>query len=623
MPESPVRWRETLGVYVGHWPRIFITCPDAFIGAIVEVCREPGVETDYYLAVNDSAGVPLQTNGSRQFLDFGSVAELKNYWGTVRLTCRPPSQPDATPLTARFIQLPQITLGYVSDPVLPEQALAVSMQGDSRLLASFAGDSDTELLREPETIVLHARMPHISPAVCATSTGLHVAVRVRVPTTRLGLVTEDRGFLGWREPPLTDFDLSAIETGDYLRIELHEEPALEDDRLLCRLVGGDEIAAGRLIAARGPVWQFDVELHRWRDGFGLASGGTIQVRTCSRWVDIVLLREREEPKLPPPQPESVRGQLVAALEEALAGDDRAEARRVAGECRKFIAGTKATAVDRELLLLAVAWASTAASATKDDLEEAARCLEELGARPDLPEAEIIRRTVDLRLSVTQGRGARMSVDEVDRLGSGLPDLPQTILFRAECWYRFCRQVHGSATGGWETCLDYSGHFLARMSGSCRDYRAALLLRAVARLMLAQELDSPWTVSSPTGPTDRLLAGLRLAAQAVRTSRYRLASETIPKPPEEEFSILCPEDVALVRIAIAHASGCPADRVHFAALSGWGREQFFAMNLLRARQATLSGDDLEAGEWYNRVRLEAITSGPDFLLDVEAGEWGKA
>src|SRR5207253_9900132 len=94
--------------------------------------------------------------------------------------------------------------------------------------------------------------------------------------------------------------LSTIEAGDRLRIELHAEPALEDGRLLCRLVGGDEIAAGWLIGAGGPVWQFEVELHRWRDGFGLTSGGRIQARTRGRWADIVLLREREEPAAPVP-----------------------------------------------------------------------------------------------------------------------------------------------------------------------------------------------------------------------------------------------------------------------------------------------------------------------------------
>jgi hypothetical protein len=623
-PETVVRWRETLGVYVGCWPRLFVTSPEAFTSAIIEVGREPAAQADHLLAVGAPGGVPLQGEGERHFLDFEAVASLERYYGTVRLICRPPAQPDAPPLTARFIRLPQMTLAYVPDPVRPEQALAVHVQGNADLLDGLIGDSDTELLRGPEGIVLRAKAPHVSPGVCAKLSGNEAAVRVRVPATRLGLVTEGSGFLGWQEPPLSDLDLSTIETGDRLRIELHEEPALEDSRLLCRLVGGDEIAAGWLIGSGGPVWQFEVELHRWRDGFGLTSAGTIQARTHRRWADIVLLREREEPTRPvsPPEPVSERTRLVLALEEALARDDRAEIRQVATECQAHITDTMATPVDRELLLLAVARASAVAAAGKNDLREAERCLAELGDRPDLPEVEIIRRIVGLRHSNRPGSGCRMSVDEVERLSHGLPNLPQAILFRAECWYRFCRQARESASGAWQTCLDLSGRFLARTTGRPWERGAALLLRAIARLMLALEPDSPPTATSSAAPTDAWLAALRLAAQSVRTPRYRVAPRAVPKLPDEDISILSPEDAALVRIIVAHAAGCPADEAHFADLSSWGREQFFAISLLRARQARLKGNELEAREAYNRVLREAMNGGPDFLLDVEAGERGR-
>jgi hypothetical protein len=623
-PEAVVRWRETLGVYVGRWPRLLVTSPEAFTGAIVEVGREPAAQAEHLLAVGAPGGVPLRGEREHHFMDFEAIDVLKRYYGTVRLVCRPPSQPDAPPLTARFIRLPQMTLGYVLDPVQPEQALAVQVQGNAELLDGLVSDSDTELLRGPKGIVLRAKALHVSPGVCAKLTGHEAAVRVRVPVTRLGLVTEGSGFLGWQEPPLIDLDLSSIETGDRLRIEFHEEPALEDSRLLCRLVGGDEIAAGWLIGSGGPVWQFEVELHRWRDGFGLTSGGAIQARTRGRWANIVLLREREEPTPPrkPPEPVSERNRLILALEEALARDDRAEVRQVAAECRAHITGTRATRVDRELLLLAVARASAVPAAGTNDLCEAERCLAELGNRPDLPEAEIIRRIVGLRLSNRPGSAPRMSVDQVEWFSNGLPDLPQVILFRAECWYRFSRQARESASGGWETCLHLSGRFLARTMVRPWERGAALLLRAIARLMLALEPDSPATAISSATPTEAWLAALRLAAHSVRTPRYRVAPRAVPKLPDQDISILSPEDAALVRIIVAHAVGRPADEAHFTALSSWGREQFFAISLLRARQARLKGNNLEAREAYNRVLREAMTGGPDFLLDVEAGERGR-
>jgi hypothetical protein len=124
-------------------------------------------------------------------------------------------------------------------------------------------------------------------------------------------------------------------------------------------------------------------------------------------------------------------------------------------------------------------------------------------------------------------------------------------------------------------------------------------------------------------TNTWLAGLRLLAQSVRTPRYRAAPEALPKL-NGAISILCPEDAALVRIAVAHAAGRPADETDFATLCGWGPNEFFAMSLLRARQARLRGNGPEAEDWYNRLFeevREARDRDLDFLLDVEDRERG--
>jgi len=310
---------------------------------------------------------------------------------------------------------------------------------------------------------------------------------------------------------------------------------------------------------------------------------------------------------------------VAALEEALIRDDRAEVRRVAALCRSYVAGPGATAVDRELLWLAVARALAAGAAGPDELPAAERALSELGDRPDLPEAEILRRALGLRLATRSGGGGRLSADEVEHLCHGLPNLPQALLFRAECWYHFARHASGPAEGAWQTCLDLSGGCLTK--GGLRPWErgTALLLRAVARLMLALEPDCPPAETAATTANDSWLAGLRLVAQSVRTPRYRTPTPDLPRLPDEDISVLCPGDAALVRIAVAHAAGRPARETEFVTLSGWGREQFFAISLLRARQAGLLGHDPEASDGYNLLFQEARAGGPDFLLDVEAGE----
>ena len=554
-PESEVRWRETLPVYVGRWPRLFLSSPEAFAGAIVEVAREPGTKADHLCPVGER-GVPLQNVDGRYYLDLTAIAALDRYCGSVRLICRPPSQPSANPLTTHFIRVPSMKLTYVLDPAHSEQALAVRVEGEAKVLAAFAEGPDTEVLRGADGIVLRARTPHISPGVSAKLARYDVDVRVRVPTTRVGLITEG-GFLGWHPPPLDALDLSTVELRDRLRVELHEEPALEGNKLLCRLVSGDEIAEGQLIGAGGPVWQFEIELHRWRDSFGLSAGGTVQVRTHRRWMDVVRLLEREAPTtsgaIPQPEPISERARLVAALEQALATDDREQARQTVARCLEHIADAAATPVDRELLLLAAARALSLVAGGSADLQEAKRCLVELGDRPDLPEAEILRRTVGLRLAGLAEGGGRLSADDVDRLVDGLPDVPQALLFRAECWYQFARHTTGSSPGGWQTCLELTGRCL-QTALRLPERRMALVLHAVARLMLALEPDAAPSGFSPTTAADVWLAGLRLVTQSIRTPRFRVPPSLRPKLVDNEISILSREDAALLRTVVAHAAG---------------------------------------------------------------------
>lgn len=115
-----------------------------------------------------------------------------------------------------------------------------------------------------------------------------------------------------------------------------------------------------------------------------------------------------------------------------------------------------------------------------------------------------------------------------------------------------------------------------------------------------------------------LSALRLVAESMRTPQ-RPVHGILHRLPEADISILASEDAALARIGVAHAAGRPAASVHFAVLAACGRAQFFGISLLRARQARLEGNEVKASEAYDRALREAMASGPDFLLDVVAGE----
>src|SRR5205814_303790 len=142
-------------------------------------------------------------------------------------------------------------------------------------------------------------------------------------------------------------------------------------------------------------------------------------------------------------------------------------------------------------------------------------------RQDLPEVNILRRTIGLRLAArAQATADHIDLDELERLTRGLPEIPQALLFQTECWYQFARRARGDATGGWHACANWAGKYLALPGMRLPERRVALLLRAVARLMLALEPDATPAAAVADTPDEAWLKGLRMAAQSVRTPRYR-------------------------------------------------------------------------------------------------------
>lgn len=618
-PDLGVSCRGTLPVFVGLWPRIYCTGAE-FDGAILEVGREDSPLTDHVLTVGAPGGVRIVRTAGSDFLDLAAADTLRDYYGSIRISCRLPSQPDTPPSIVRFVRLPEMTLSYVPDPVHHDEALALRIGADAKTLGDVVPDNDTEILEGDVGITLVAKAPHTSPGVVANFVEHHASLRVRLPVTRLSLVTKKRGFIGWQRAPLTDFDLSVIETGDHLRIELHDEPLLEDGKLLCRVIGGDEIAAGGIVGQGWPIWRFDVELHRWRDGYGGLATGTIQARIGGCWADIAQLRPCEASMALPPPTEiaSERSRLASALHEALKQDSQAEIREAVSACHAYLDTPLATEIDRELLLLALIEAAARATSSRDDLLSGQSALRWLGPRPDIPESEIFGRMIDLRLRTPSEPPGANAYGTLESLTDGLRDLPQTDLFRAECWYRLCRATAERADGAWRSCHEWAAQFLSQQRTRPWERGAATLLRALARLTLALEIETT-SDSCVSGCLGLWLNGVNNLARAMRTSQYQVSAKSTLALPDADISILTPADAALIRIGAAHAAGQPAAQAHFARLASWRREQFFGINLLRARQARLEGNKSAAVEIYDRLLKEAITDGRNSLLDVVANE----
>jgi hypothetical protein len=621
-PKYEVVWRESLPVYLGQVPRLFVSDPAAFTGAVLEATREPAGAVDRLFAVGDVGGVPLRNEAGRYFLDLAASPNLAGWYGTLRLTCRPPDQPDAAPLTARFVYLPQMQVTYVRDPIHPDQARAALVGEPAQELGDLVADAGTVMRRDAAGLVLCASTPHLSPGVTARFSRSGAVLRLRIPATRVGRITEGQGFDGWRPPPLDDLDLGAAELGDRLRVELHEEPFLEEGQLMCRLVGGGMVAAGRSIYAANAVHFFEIDLHRWRDGFDLRAGGMVQVRGRDHWIDLARLKGHPEQETPPVIVDE-RGRLLDALEAALEAGDRNEVLRLAEQCREQATGPNATPVDQEMMALAAGRAFLVVADDVEELRRADACLTGLDDRSDLPEAYVLHQTIGLRIGARSGHTRSLSSDDIDRSRRYLADFPQKQVFLAECWYHLARGTGGPTHGAWQSCLERADAYLTTPGTPCPERREAEVLRALARLMLKMGPEAPSRASAKESKTaDPWLAGLQLTANSIRVPQGRSALRTkVPALTDLVPAVLRPEDDALVRIAVAHAVGRAADETLLAFLAGWQRDQFFAIRLLRARQARLKGRADEAAVEYTHLLNETNVEGPDFLLDIVAAEMG--
>ena len=625
-PASSVAWRETLPIWTGGWPRLFIANSAAFADAVLIIDHEPASVEDssLFLKVGSDVPVRVEPQSGRSFLDLHSAPAARNCYGRLRLQCRPLLQHDGPAPIAHFVRLPAMRLGYAEDPKAPTAALAVRVRFDDPVLA-IEPEPDTEVLSEGGAFLLRAQRPHLSPGVSARLPGQRAEMRVRVPVTRGRLVSAAHGTGGWQSLPICGLDLAAVSLDDRLRLEFHESPATEDGHLLFRLSGVGEAVGGESLGQAEALHVYEIDLHRWRDRFGVGAGGMVQVRARSRWFDVAQLGGHAEPELPtlepvPPVPEGERGRLLASLEKALEVGDRASVFSLSDECfsRSVVAG--AVAGDAELLPLAAGRAVLAVASTVEELGLAIDRLADLSDRTDLPEALLLRETLALRREGHTSIRETWSQERVERLGHALPDIPGKALLLAEAYYHYARHLPGGAPAFWQSCLELTERFLA-VSGlrELRSLKAdGLLLRELARLNLAKP---PLVAELP--PTDDIrgtwIAAARHAGHSIRAAGGRGPGATPPRLPLLSPCVLRPEDVALLRVTTAQGRGESAPEDAWALLRHWQPGQFFAIRLLRARQARLQGQIDEARAEYDRLLAEVLDRGPDDLLDVVTKE----
>jgi hypothetical protein len=630
-PPFPVRWRESHPVWVGAWPRLYVSSPDPFAGAVLEVAREDnnaaGMRPRCF-RVGDDIPFAVDSATGRSFLSLAAVPALAGLFGSIRLECRAPTASDDPPLCARLIRVPSLTMRYVPDPAAPEAALAVEMKGCGRTAGPMTAEADTEIVTTGGSVILRARQPVSSPGVTVRLAEHQLTLRLRVPSARACLITSDRGFGGWHALPLEALDLSSVGTHDSLRVELHEPPITEAGRLFCRIVGGGEVAAGEALQSGGPVHAFEVELHRWRDSLGFLAEGTIQLRGQRHWIDLARLHNRTVTGMPAPGALGRHGQLLQSLDAALANGDEKAVARLADECLGLAGRSQGNVVDQEVLPIAAARALIAGADERETLQRAADCLASLADRADLPDAWLLRETAALRIAARAPSHEPMSRERLQRIEERLPECGRKALLLAECYYQFARDAHGVTDACWRACLALAESCLDGLpaAASMPEREDAELLRELARLVLALEPSSgpprsPEALQAK-GRNHVWRAAVRFASLYVRTPGTRAVA--VPQAVQEIRStraptILRPEDENLIRLVVAQACRLEEASDLARAQRPWGPGRFFAIRLLQARQALLEGRRDEAREEYDALLQQSIANGPDFLLELVAAE----
>jgi hypothetical protein len=637
-PRSEIIWREATPVWVDSWPRIYLSDPRAFKGAILKVQQEgtsnSGSQLQHLIVGKD---IPIVTDdeSQRDFLILDGVSPLAGLFGALRLECRLPMCPDQRPLGIRLIRIPSIQFRYVPDPKASDRAMAVELTSAKLRRDSVIPDADTEVCSETDAaIVLRAREPVSSPAVTVRLSEYLATVRIRVPVTRASLITARNGFTGWRLLPIDALDFAEVSVHDRVRVELHEPPFTEDGQLLCRLVGVGEVAAGSSLEELAGLNVFEVDLHRWRDSLGMAAQGTVQVRGRKLWIDLAGLKvlkvlpvAAQHPVSQPVLVLNPRNQIIQELETALESGSLDDVVRLARKCFATARLPGSSPIDRELLSLAAGRALILTAAGPEHFEQGIDFLSDLFNRQDLSEVQLLREIADLRLnSRSPDRILPISRDAIYRLQKALPDSPRKQLLIAEGHYHLARDTQLSASGCWRTCIELSDSYLnCPSTGHDSPERCeARLLRELGRLMLGLETSSR-TEKDPASDTAAMapwIDAVRFASTYIRNilpKRSKLPPTARAVTAAPAPGILRGEDEHLLRLVLAQAGRYDSATEYWKEIESWTPERFFAIRLLRARQAVLDGKTDFARDEYSRLLEETLVKGPNFFLDIIAAE----
>jgi hypothetical protein len=583
-PDHPVVFENHLPVWIGSWPRIVVESVSRFEDGLIEVEPESrGSQPDAGRVLRIGPDVPITSANDRAWLDLGAAEALRETYGPVRLSCRLAAVPDQPPLVLRLVRVRPISLEYVDDPKHPGRVAAVQV----RTLQSVAAGAGTTLtvFSGGERVASASNLDG-PPSIRLALPDSRVELRVRVPGTRVRLLSARRPLDGWKEPGQLGIHLAEIALDDRLRVELHLGAELERGRPLCRLVGGAEVASGKPSRLPGV---FDIPLNRWLDRLGPEAAGMVQVRGRSRWVDLVRLVGRGSETNGGDEETSQWQRMVRELDRAAAREDPEQVERWMSACLDRVRAADASVAEREMLRLAVARVSVHLG----DNSRASQALEGLDGRDDLYEPRVVRRALELR----RGAVARQDILRRAEAMRDLPaDFPLKQIVTAE-HYVHC--ADGPGTQYWRSCretiesIPWPPAPEAMDGGWTTDRKEALLLHAMATFRVGRVPEVPDRV--PASGQWRWLSALAFSAARISSAGLRApAGRSIPEADLPRPPLFRERDADLARIVLHQAAGrTEAAAALLERFQGMSPEEFHAIGLLRLRQARLEGQRDEA------------------------------
>jgi hypothetical protein len=482
---SEVDFSQPTPVFTGRWPRILISTSDELLLHDARVVVEENYsrkKVTLPLTVNASVTSPddlLIEEEDEFILDLNRARDIAGLSGIFEVRLFLSSQPRSSDLEPiQFVALPDTQLGYVEDPIHPQESRALLVETQ----ASAIADERCRIEREENGRYFISsedpiREPMANFTLTFSSPKIEIPLSVRLPTSRAAVLSREDRVPDWKPLPI-QVSLFDIHLNSRIKLELCDAPETSvSDELVCRRPDGQLLIAGK---QSGNSSAFYIPLYNWQENIGIQTSTQIQVSCGDRWIPLADVQGRGENRTPRPEPPveivDPYQQLMQELDECVV--DQQQAMRVFEKIRGLLEEQNCPAWFADLFQIRV----VRSHLFWGELDKAQDRLDDLREKESLAgDVERFETLIRLRSETLDEYG----ILEAERVISNWEEGPEKQLARAECAYRLSR-VGSGGRGGLDACARILQDW---GSGGPIDRIEACQLHALVRFLLDEFVDS--------------------------------------------------------------------------------------------------------------------------------------